>query len=140
MALAQNRTTPENIQKLYDNEIFVFGSNEDGRHGKGAAKLARDKFGARPSQGAGRQGQTYAIPTKDANLNVSPLYKIKGYILRFETYAAQHPELRFFVTEIGCGLAGYTPEEIAPLFSYSVRLPNVFFPQRFWDVLRGGDE
>ena len=96
--------------------IFVFGSNERGRHGAGAARFAADYFGAVEGQGRGRQGQSYAIPTKDRRLRTLPLDVIHENVAQFIHYAAQHPEFWFFVTRIGCGLAGYDDEDIAPFF------------------------
>lgn len=99
------------ITRLEPNQIFVFGSNLAGRHGKGAALQAR-KFGARYGQGTGRQGNTYAIPTKDQYLRVLPLSTIKAYILQFVEYAKQHPELEFLLTPVGTGLAGYSIQDL----------------------------
>lgn len=113
-------------------EIFVFGSNLAGRHGKGAALEARKNWGARYGQGHGPQGRSYAIPTKDAKLNTLPFGKIKFYVTLFLGYAHQHPELTFKLTAIGCGLAGYAPEQIAPLFANAP--PNVVKPDEFLAV------
>lgn len=99
------------ITRLKQNQIFVFGSNLAGRHGKGAALQAR-KFGAIYGQGIGRQGQTYAIPTKDYYLKTLPLHIIEQYIIEFTEYAKQHPELEFLLTPVGTGLAGYTINEL----------------------------
>lgn len=96
--------------------IFVFGSNLAGRHGKGAALYARQHHGAIYGQGIGRQGNSYAIPTKDYYLNTLPLEEIERYVRYFLIYAEQHPELTFQVTRIGCGLAGYSNHQIAPFF------------------------
>lgn len=96
--------------------IFVFGSNLSGRHGKGAALYARQHHGAEYGVGIGRTGNAYAIPTKDARLATLPLEKIKLYVEQFISYARAHPELRFEVTRVGCGLAGYKDHQIAPLF------------------------
>lgn len=96
--------------------IFVFGSNLAGRHGKGAALTARLYHGAIYGQGNGRQGNSYAIPTKDVYLRTLPLETINFYVDIFITYAKEHPELSFFITRIGCGLAGYTDTDIAPMF------------------------
>ena len=98
------------------NTIFVFGSNLAGRHGKGAALTARLYHGAIYGQGNGKQGNSYAIPTKDIYLRSLPLDTIQFYVEIFINYAKQHPELTFFVTRIGCGLAGYTDTQIAPMF------------------------
>ena len=123
------------ITMLEKNEIFVFGSNYAGRHGKGAALTALRKFGAKNGQGTGLMGQSYGIATKDRNLNVLPLMSIKTQIAKFLLFALEHPELRFLVTPIGCGLAGYRPKDIAPLF-YSCNIPsNVIMPGEFKDKL-----
>lgn len=99
-----------------DARIFVFGSNLAGRHGKGAALYARQMFGAVYGQGSGAQGHSYAVPTKDQNLSTLPVSFIKTYVDGFLFYARAHRELRFHVTRIGCGLAGYADYQIAPLF------------------------
>lgn len=125
----------QTITELAPNEIFVFGSNYAGRHGKGAALTALRKFGAKNGQGTGLMGQCYGIPTKDRNLNVLPLMSIKTQIAKFLLFALEHPELHFIVTPIGCGLAGYKPKDIAPLFYFykmplNVKLPEVFLKYR----------
>lgn len=105
--------------------IFVFGSNLAGRHGKGAALEARQKWGAEPGIGIGRTGWAYAIPTKDAELKTLPLMAIDAHVAGFLAYAQSHPELRFRVTRVGCGLAGYKESDIRPMFK---RAPaNCFF-------------
>lgn len=98
-------------------EIFVFGSNLGGRHGKGAALYAKQHCGADYGVGHGRTGSAYAIPTKDARLRTLPLLAIAEYVAIFVRYAANHPELTFNVTRVGCGLAGYTDAQMAPLFA-----------------------
>lgn len=111
--------------------IFVFGSNLAGRHGKGAALYARLERGAIYGQGEGLQGQSYAIPTKGRGLRPLPLQEIEQHVSRFLAFAEAHPELTFEVTPIGCGLAGYEPEQIAPMFALitnNVRLPPEFQP------------
>lgn len=105
--------------------IFVFGSNLAGRHGKGAALEARKRWGAEPGTGIGRTGNAYAIPTKDANLRTLPLAFIGDHARVFLKYAELHPELEFYVTRVGCGLAGYTEEQIKPLFEGAT--PNCKF-------------
>ena len=97
--------------------IFVFGSNLAGRHGAGAALFARNNYGALYGQGVGRQGNSYAIPTKDYRINTLPLETIQGYVNEFLLYARNHPELDFQVTRLGCGLAGYNDAQIAPMFT-----------------------
>jgi len=126
------RIAPDNITTLAPNEVFVFGSNFAGNHGKGAALLAVKKFGARRGQGTGLMGQSYGIATKDKNLKILSLQQIDIQIGRFLRVAALHPEQRFLVTRIGCGLAHYSPKEIAPLF-FSYPIPdNVYLPSPFW--------
>ncbi|MGB3830316.1 MAG: hypothetical protein WA975_00460 [Mesorhizobium sp.] len=113
--------------------VFVFGSNLSGRHGKGAALWARQHCGAIYGCGVGPQGNAYAIPTKDRHLRVLPLAVIRGHIADFLDYARRRPDLRFEVTPIGCGLAGYRPEQIAPMFAGSPA--NVVLPDAFRAVL-----
>ena len=134
------RVTPENITELKDNEIFVFGSNEAGIHGAGAARLALEKFGAIDGLGFGMTGvsHSFAIPTKDWHIRTLPLDVIEFYVNRFIDFAKNSPYLHFLVTQIGCGLAGYKPEQIAPLFRRCLLFKNVSLPQSFIDVLSGG--
>jgi len=117
------------IRSLKPNQIFVFGSNESGIHGAGAAKTARN-WGARLGQGEGLQGQTYAIPTKDRTvMRTLSIDEIKPYVDRFLKFAQENPQYEFLVTEIGCGLAGLKPQYISPLFKKvpnNVILPNSF--------------
>ena len=96
--------------------IFVFGSNEAGRHGKGAALTALKNHSAIYGQGFGLQGQSYGIPTKDRYLKPLPLNQIGYYVHAFKAFAKTHPDLTFNVTRIGCGLAGYRDQDIAPMF------------------------
>jgi len=98
-------------------KVFVFGSNLAGRHGKGAALTAVKKHGAIYGQGCGRQGMSYAIPTKDEKLRTLPLFTIEKHVAAFLDYACRHPEALFYVTAVGTGLAGYKHHEIAPMFS-----------------------
>lgn len=117
--------SPELIRFLDLDQIFVFGSNEAGIHGAGAAKQAR-KFGAIIGKGIGFVGNTYAIPTKDKNLQTLSLDKIKGYIDDFLIFAKDNPQYDFLVTKVGCGLAGLEEYQIWPFFqdcSYNVHLP-----------------
>ncbi len=116
-------------------EIFVFGSNAAGRHGKGAALHAARYHGAFYGRGEGLQGRSYAIPTKDRLLRTLSLCQIAEGVDRFLAYAREHPELRFRLTAIGCGLAGYTPEAIAPMFAQAP--DNVVPPAEFARVLGG---
>ena len=127
--------TEDNITSLKQNEIFVFGSNEAGRHGKGAAKTAM-KWGAKYGQAEGLQGRTYAIPTVNSSIsNHLKIEKIKLYVDRFIEFAAQNANFHFLVTEIGCGLAGMNYKQIAPLFENAKHLPNVSLPKKFARVL-----
>lgn len=115
--------TPEFIESLKPNEIFVFGSNLAGMHGGGAAYMAFKSFGAEWGVGVGRTGQCYAIPTMQGGVET-----IRPYVDEFIEYAKQHPELLFLVTRIGCGIAGFTNEEIAPLFRAAFDMDNVSLP------------
>ena len=127
---AAGRLTPERISQLAPDQIFVFGSNLPGHHAGGAAALALSRFGAIWGQGIGLQGQSYAIPTMQGGVDT-----IKPYVDQFIEFAAQHPEMTFLVTRIGCGIAGFSPEEIAPLFAEAVAVPNIWLPLDFWKVL-----
>lgn len=113
--------------------VFVFGSNLAGRHGKGAALWARQHRGAVYGQGYGRQGNSYAIPTKSAELRTLPLDVVATHVAIFLVYAAAHPATQFQLTPIGCGLAGYKPEQIAPMFAGAP--PNVALPPEFTAAL-----
>lgn len=107
--------------------IFVFGSNLAGIHGAGAALYARKHHGAIYGQGIGLQGQSYAIPTKDARSITLPIREITKYVNQFIDFAGRSPSMAFMVTRIGCGLAGYTDIQIAPLFKDATEncvLPN----------------
>ena len=121
--MEQKRTTPEFITSLEPNEIFVFGSNLKGMHGGGAAYIAYRKFGAIMGQGVGLQGQSYAIPTMQGGVET-----IRPYVDEFIQFAKQHPELTFLVTRIGCGIAGFTDEEISPLFEAAHEVENIVLP------------
>ncbi|MBR1927938.1 MAG: hypothetical protein IJ840_09370 [Bacteroidales bacterium] len=129
----KNRITDDFITDLKPDEVFVFGSNLRGFHGGGAAAMALMHFGAVWGQGVGLQGRSYAIPTMQGGVET-----IAPYVDEFIEFATNHPEKRFLVTEIGCGIAGFTPEEIAPLFVGAVTLDNVSLPGRFWEVLDVG--
>ena len=127
------RISPKWINKLAEHEIFVFGSNLAGAHGAGAAKLAMN-WGAVWGKGVGLHGQTYAIPTMQGGIET-----IKPYVDDFLTFAKSKPNLKFLVTEIGCGIAGFTVEEIAPLFKNAIdeNIINVYLPKSFYGVLEG---
>lgn len=106
--------------------VFVFGSNLAGRHGAGAALWARENKGAIYGQGVGMQGDSYAIPTKDEHLETLPLDVIGAHVEQFLIFAENHPELKFQVTRVGCGLAGYNDDDIAPMFDGAP--PNCVLP------------
>ena len=122
--------TPNFIKSLKPDEIFVFGSNLAGAHGGGAARIAVEDFGAIWGQGVGLQGQSYAIPTMQGGVET-----IKPYVDEFVEFAKQHKELFFYVTRIGCGIAGFLDEEIAPLFKNALDLANVVLPESFVKLL-----
>ena len=122
--------TPDMITRLENDEIFVFGSNLRGFHAGGAAHVAYNCFGAVWGEGVGLQGKSYAIPTMHGGVP-----EIKPYVDEFIAFAREHQEKFFFVTRIGCGIAGFTDEEIAPLFSEALELNNVCLPETFADVL-----
>lgn len=126
----ENRITPSFITSLKDGEVFVFGSNKEGMHGGGAARIAYEKFGAKWGEGIGMTGRCYAIPTMDGSIDL-----IRKYVDDFTEYARSHPELTFLVTRIGCGIAGWTDAEIAPLFREASELANVALPKSFRGVL-----
>lgn len=123
--------TPERISTLKNNEIFVFGSNLAGSHGGGAAWLAYERFGAVWGQGVGLQGQSYGIPTMQGGVET-----IRPYVEAFIDFAAAHTEYLFLVTRIGCGIAGFTPQEMAPLFAQAIDMENVLLPKGFVDIIQ----
>lgn len=125
-----SRITPQHITSLREGEIFVFGSNKEGMHGCGAARIAYEEFGAECGVGVGMTGQCYAIPTMDGSIDI-----IRKHVDDFTTYAKAHPELTFLVTRIGCGIAGWRDIEIAPLFKQASALDNVTLPEEFWNAL-----
>jgi hypothetical protein len=130
-----NRVTNDEIVHVSGNEIFIFGSNLSGIHGAGAAKAAM-KWGAVWGVGVGLRGNTYAIPTKSENIERTlTIDEITPYVNSFIDFANDNPNLRFYVTEIGCGLAKMSYDDIAPLFIKAIGVENVYLPQKFWDVL-----
>lgn len=128
----KKRISSNHITQLAPNEVFVFGSNLQGMHGGGAARLAYREFGAEWGQGVGLFGQSYAIPTMQGGVGT-----IKPYVDDFIEFAKKHSELDFLVTEIGCGIAGFTPQEIAPLFSRAIfeDIQNIYLPESFLEVI-----
>lgn len=121
--------TPEFITELAEDEVFVFGSNLSGMHGGGAAATAHRCFGAKWGQGVGLQGQSYAIPTMQGGVQT-----VKPYVDEFIEFAKSHPELRFLVTKIGCGIAGFREEQIAPLFAEAIDVKNIILPREFVEM------
>ena len=124
------RITPEYITTLQPNEIFVFGSNLAGMHGGGAARMAYNSFGAEWGVGVGRTGQCYAIPTMQGGIET-----IRPYVDEFIDYAKQHPELLFLVTRVGCGIAGFSDEHIAPLFKEASEMENISLPEGWREMI-----
>lgn len=124
-----HRIASNRIATLGENEIFVFGSNIQGSHGGGAAWYAYKTFGAEWGVGEGLTGHTYALPTMEGKASM------KHAVEHFIACAKEHPEQTFLVTAVGCGIAGYTPDEVAPLFKEATSLENVYLPQVFWNVL-----
>lgn len=127
----RTRITPDNITTLAPDEIFVFGINSEGRHAGGAAAQAMI-WGAEWGRGEGLQGQTYAIPTMFVTVN-----EIKPYVDRFIEFAKRNPEKRFLVTKIGCGIAGFEADQIAPLFELAVTdsIKNICLPADFFIII-----
>ena len=122
--------TPDRINTLGKRDIFVFGSNLAGRHGGGAARIALNRFGAIYGQGEGLQGNSYAIPTMQGGVET-----IKPYVDRFIEFAQREKALTFYVTKIGCGIAGFKVADIAPLFADAVGVTNIRLPKDFFDII-----
>lgn len=123
--------TPEFITELAEDEIFVFGSNLAGMHGGGAAATAHRCFGAVWGKGVGLYGRSYAIPTMQGGVET-----ISPYVDEFIEFAKIHPELRFLVTKIGCGIAGFRNEHIAPLFAEAIDVKNIILPHVFVEIIK----
>ena len=133
--MSRNRTEHPNIASdridmLQGREIFVFGSNLAGHHMGGAARAAHQKFGAEWGVGVGLTGQSYAIPTMQGGVDT-----IKPYVDQFIEFAKRHQDMQFLVTRIGCGIAGFKDEEIAPLFRMAIPVSNIYLPQTFFDII-----
>jgi len=135
----QGRISAEHITTLEKDEVFVFGSNKQGKHGKGAALTAKKKFGAKEGRGAGMQGRSYGIPTKHRptmqKKDRMDLDEIAWYVDKFIEFTKLNPQLTFLVTKIGCGLSRYHPNQVAPLFEEALDLENVHLPLCFWEAL-----
>ena len=123
--------TPEFIMELAEDEIFVFGSNLAGMHGGGAAATAHRCFGAVWGKGVGLYGRSYAIPTMQGGVET-----IKPYVDKFIEFAKSHQEQRFLVTKIGCGIAGFRDEQIAPLFAEAIDVKNIILPRDFVEIIQ----
>ena len=123
--------TPDNISELKPDEVFVFGSNLEGHHAGGAARVAAQKFGAIWGQGVGMQGQSYGIPTMHGGVE-----EIEPFVTEFIDFAIAHPNLIFLVTRVGCGIAGFHDNDIAPLFDGAKNVSNISLPESFWSVLK----
>ena len=130
--------TPDYIDRLLPNQIFVFGSNALGYHTGGASGTARKRFGAVWGQAEGIQGQSYAIPVDFGKGNVAP--DIQPYVDRFVAYAKAHPENHFLVTRVGCGIAGFTDKEMAEHFRDALTMNNISLPRSFVNALQNGAE
>lgn len=122
--------SPDSISVLGPDEIFVFGSNLAGNHAGGAARFAVEKFGAKWGQGIGLQGNSYAIPTMHGGVET-----IKPYVDDFITFAKKNPDLTFYVTKIGCGIAGFKESDIAPLFNEAIHIENIRLPYSFIRII-----
>lgn len=123
--------TSNNISCLDRDKVFVFGSNLSGSHNGGAARLTYEKFGAIWGKGVGLQGKSYAIPTMQGSIEA-----VKPYVDEFIIFAKQHRDLYFYVTQIGCGIAGFNKEQIAPLFCEATEEKNICLPRSFVDIIK----
>jgi len=124
------RVASDNITELNWEQVFVFGSNKDGQHYGGAANYAHHRFGAEWGVGEGRTGSCYALPTMEGFESMAEA------VQRFTRWAEEDRQHIYLVTPVGCGIAGYTPDEVAPLFLEAAALGNVYLPQSFWDVIK----
>jgi hypothetical protein len=131
------RITPENLTTLRPNQIVLIGTNESGIHGAGIALYALLHWGAESGKGFGPQGQTFGLPTKDWRIKTLSLDKVNFYVDRYIDWAQNFPATEHLVTKIGCGLAGYSVPDIAPMFKRCVRFNNFWLPQDFLDFYDG---
>lgn len=122
--------TPELVESLKPGQVYVYGSDLLGLHVGRTARLAVEKFGAVMGEGSGLWGQSYGIPTMQG-----PAERVKPYVEEFTDFAKYHRDMKFLVTKVGCGIAGFDAREIAPMFKEASELKNVWLPQEFWDVL-----
>jgi len=135
--MSNQKFTPEHITELQENEIFVFGSNLNGNHAGGAARMAVEKFGAIEGQADGLQGQSYAIPTLDKNMKKIPIEDIKKSLELLADFSMWNTEKTFYVTKIGLGIAGFTVEELKPVFDDIYFPDNIILPVEFKRRIRG---
>jgi len=129
--MENRKFTPENVSELKENEVFVFGSNKSGNHAGGAARLAVEKFGAVMGQAEGLQGQSYAIPTLDENMEKVDINKIASSVMELYEFAKNNPDKTFYVTKIGCGIAGFSIIEMGDMFKTMLAPQNVILPKEF---------
>lgn len=130
------RVSEKHIDKLEDDEVFVFGSNTEGMHAGGAARMAMN-WGAIYGKAFGLQGKTFAIPTVDyTRSGKMSIDEIKKYVDEFLDFTIKNKDKKFLVTEIGCGIAGFKVSEIAPLFRKALEYSNVYLPERFINYLK----
>ena len=130
------RVSAKHIDKLEDDEVFVFGSNTEGMHAGGAARMAMN-WGAIYGKAFGLQGKTFAIPTVDyTRSGKMSIDEIKKYVDEFLDFTIKNKDKKFLVTEIGCGIAGFKVSEIAPLFRKALEYSNVYLPEKFINYLK----
>ena len=130
----KKRITPENIQELGENQVFVFGSNMNGNHAGGAARLAVEKFGAIMGKSEGIQGQSYAIPTLDKDMQKVTEKELMDALANLRHYATEHPEKEFLLTAIGTGIAGFDPNYMAYMVLRAKLPDNVTMPKEFCKI------
>lgn len=135
LAIPKWRVTPERITWIAPFEVFVFGSNMDGNHAGGAARFAKEKFSAIEGMGKGIQGRSYAIPTIGHDFTEIDMDYLKLCVEEFIAYAKGRVHVRFYVTPIGCGIAGMHPSQVAPFFKKAITVTNITLPKEFWDEL-----
>jgi hypothetical protein len=129
------KVTDENTNTLKENEVFIFGSNLAGVHGAGAALHAKNNFGAVQGVGEGLTGQCYALPTKNKNIEILPLTEINKAVQTLREFISNNGDKFFIITAVGCGLAGYKPKDIAPMFESFIGFDNISLPQSFIDII-----
>lgn len=131
----KNRVAEQIVTTLKEDEIFVFGSNLMGAHGGGAAFFAQKHFGAKTGVAVGHTGDCYALPTLSKTYEKLELEYIQSQVNDLIKHAFIRPRKTYVVTEIGCGIAGFSPEDIAPMFKNAIGVENIKLPERFWTIL-----